>query len=102
MKEEYKGTTKLYSRCTEVEAVVLANGEYPTASLPLHINTVSQAFYGTLNGRISFQKGHGQIDFWVRNALDKEYASFYFESMGNGFMQKGRPVQAGIELRCRF
>ncbi len=34
MKEEYKGTTKLYSRCTEVEAVVLANGEYPTASLP--------------------------------------------------------------------
>ncbi len=65
-------------------------------------NNVSQAFYGTLNGRISFQKGHGQIDFWVRNALDKDYASFYFESMGNGFMQKGRPVQAGIELRCRF
>lgn len=65
-------------------------------------NTVSQSFYGTLNGRISFQKGRGQIDFWVRNALDKEYAAFYFESMGNGFMQKGRPVQAGIELRCRF
>lgn len=65
-------------------------------------NTVSQAFYGTLNGRISFQKGNGQIDFWVRNALDKDYAAFYFESMGNGFMQKGRPVQAGIELRCRF
>lgn len=65
-------------------------------------NTVSQSFYGTLNGRISFQKGRGQIDFWVRNALDKDYAAFYFESMGNGFMQKGRPVQAGIELRCRF
>lgn len=65
-------------------------------------NTVSQAFYGTLNGRVSFQKGRGQIDFWVRNALDKGYAAFYFESMGNGFMQKGRPVQAGIELRCRF
>lgn len=65
-------------------------------------NTVSQAFYGTLNGRVSLQKGRGQIDFWVRNALNKEYAAFYFESMGNGFMQKGRPVQAGIELRCRF
>lgn len=65
-------------------------------------NTVSQAFYGTLNGRVSFHKGNGQIDFWVRNALDKEYAAFYFESMGNGFMQKGRPIQAGIELRCRF
>lgn len=65
-------------------------------------NTVSQSFYGTLNGRISFQKGRGQIDFWVRNALDKDYAAFYFESMGNGFMQKGRSIQAGIELRCRF
>ncbi len=65
-------------------------------------NTVSQAFYGTLNGRVSFQKGNGQIDFWVRNALDKDYAAFCFESMNNGFMQKGRPIQAGIELRCRF
>ena len=65
-------------------------------------NDISQAFYGTLNGRLSLQKGNGQIDFWVRNALDKDYAAFYFESMGNGFMQKGRPIQAGIELRCRF
>ena len=65
-------------------------------------NTVSQSFYGTLNGRVSFQKGRGQIDLWVRNALDKDYAAFYFESMGNRFMQKGRPIQAGIELRCRF
>lgn len=65
-------------------------------------NNVSQPFYATLNGRLSFQKGNAQIDFWVRNALDKEYASFYFESMGNGFMQQGRPVQGGIEIRCRF
>ena len=65
-------------------------------------NDISQAFYGTLNGRLSLQKGNGQIDFWVRNVLDKDYAAFYFESMGNGFMQKGRPIQAGIELRCRF
>ena len=65
-------------------------------------NNASQSFYGTLNGRLSFQKGNGQVDFWVRNALDKDYAAFYFESMGNGFMQKGRPIQAGIELRCRF
>ena len=64
-------------------------------------NDVSQAFYGTLNGRLSLQKGNGQIDFWVRNALDKDYAAFYFESMGNGFMQKGRPIQAGIEAGKR-
>lgn len=65
-------------------------------------NTVGQAFYGTLNGHLSLQKGQGEINLWVRNALDKDYASFYFESMGNKFMQKGNPVQAGLELRCRF
>lgn len=65
-------------------------------------NTASQAFYGTLNGCISFQKGNGQVDFRVRNALNKEYTVFYFESMGNGLMQKGRPLQASVELRCRF
>lgn len=65
-------------------------------------NNASQSFYGLLNGRLSLQKGNGQIDFWVRNALNKEYTAFYFESMGNSFRQKGKPIQAGIELRCRF
>ena len=65
-------------------------------------NTFSQPFYGTLNGRLSLEKGQGAVALWVRNALDKDYASFYFESMGNRFMQSGRPLQAGVELRCRF
>ena len=65
-------------------------------------NNLSQPFYGTLNGRVSIEKGRGSVALWVRNALDKDYASFCFESMGNQFLQKGSPVQAGIELRCRF
>ena len=65
-------------------------------------NNVSQAFYGTLNGRVSLEKGNGAIAFWIRNALDKEYQAFYFETMGNGFMQKGRPMQLGVDVRCRF
>lgn len=65
-------------------------------------NSASQKLYGTLNGRLSLQKGNGQIDFWVRNALNKDYTAFYFESMSNAFQQKGRPIQAGIEVRCRF
>ena len=65
-------------------------------------NTFSQPFYGTLNGRLSLEKGQGAVALWVRNALDKDYASFYFESMGNRFMQRGRPLQAGVELRRRF
>ncbi|WP_455590791.1 TonB-dependent receptor [Bacteroides sp.] len=65
-------------------------------------NNASQAFYATLNGRVSLEKGNGAIAFWVRNALNKDYATFYFESMGNGFMQKGRPVHFGVDVRCRF
>lgn len=65
-------------------------------------NTASQSFYGTLNGRLSFAKGNGEIALWARNILDEKYQVFYFESRGNGFEQRGRPVQLGIELRCVF
>lgn len=65
-------------------------------------NDVSQAFYGTLNGRVNLEKGNAMISFWARNFLDKNYAAFYFETMNKGFMQKGRPAQFGIDLRCRF
>lgn len=65
-------------------------------------NNASQALYGTLNGRLSLNKGNGQISFWVNNALNKDYQAFYFETMSRGFAQKGRPVQVGIDIRCRF
>lgn len=65
-------------------------------------NAFSQPFYGTLNGRLSLEKGQGAVGLWVRNALDKRYDAFGFESMGNRFVQRGRPLQAGIDLRCRF
>lgn len=65
-------------------------------------NNASQALYGTLNGRLSLNKGNGQIGIWVNNALNKDYQAFYFETMSRGFAQKGRPVQVGIDVRCRF
>ena len=65
-------------------------------------NDVSQAFYGTLNGRVNLEKGNAMISFWGRNLLARDYAAFYFETMNKGFMQKGRPMQFGIDLRCRF
>lgn len=65
-------------------------------------NNASQSLYGTLNGRVSLDKGNGQIAFWVNNALNKDYQAFYFETMSRGFAQAGRPVQVGIDIRCRF
>ena len=65
-------------------------------------NTAAQKFYGTLNGQIGFRKDRVNVDVWIHNALNKNYTAFYFESLGNGFRQKGNPLQIGIDLRCRF
>lgn len=65
-------------------------------------NNASQALYGTLNGRVSFNKGNGQLAFWINNALNTDYQAFYFETMNRGFAQKGRPLQVGVDIRCRF
>ena len=65
-------------------------------------NNVSQSFYGTVNARISALFGNIQVDVWGQNIFDKEYATFYFESMKRGFKQKGRPAQVGVDLRWRF
>ena len=65
-------------------------------------NNAYQNLYGTLNGRISLNNGNGQIGIWINNALNTEYQAFYFESMNRGFAQMGRPMQIGVDLRCRF
>ena len=65
-------------------------------------NNVSQSFYGTLNGRISLQTEALQIDVWGRNLTNKDYTTFYFETMHRGFEQKSRPLQQGVDIRYHF
>lgn len=68
-------------------------------------NDVYQKTYGLLNARLIAQVGKLlQIDIWGRNIANKDYATFYFDSASgkSGFMQKGRPVQGGIDLRFKF
>lgn len=65
-------------------------------------NNASQSFYGTLNGRISLQTQALQIDVWGRNLTNKDYTTFYFETMHRGFEQKSRPLQLGVDLRYHF
>jgi outer membrane receptor protein involved in Fe transport len=73
-------------------------------------NDVSQKFYGLLNARIVARLSRLiEIDIWGRNLLNKDYAVFYFDSSSaaavngsTGFMQKGKSIQGGIDLRIRF
>jgi len=43
-----------------------------------------------------------QIDVWGRNLTNKDYTTFYFETMHRGFEQKSRPLQLGVDIRYHF
>ncbi len=65
-------------------------------------NTASQPFYGTLNARAGVSKGIVTLSIWSRNITDTSYHTFYFESLGSSFVQRGRPFQIGAELSLSF
>ncbi len=45
-------------------------------------NNARQPFYGTLNARVAFNKGNGQIALWGRNLLNKERSTRLEVSFG--------------------
>lgn len=62
-------------------------------------NNTKESFYGTLGAQVAFKKDNLTVNIWGKNLLNKAYTTFYFESMNNGFMQKGKPIQVGVEIR---
>jgi outer membrane receptor for monomeric catechols len=65
-------------------------------------NSVSQPYYGLLDARVSFIKGAMQCDIWAKNLLNTYYEAFYFEALGNKYVQTGKPAQIGINLSVKF
>ncbi|MEG1838325.1 MAG: TonB-dependent receptor [Bacteroidaceae bacterium] len=74
-------------------------------------NDVKQDLYGILNARATLNLCDLGISLWAKNALNTTYSTFYFETIGDvsvpgkavaGFMQLGKPMQLGIDLRYRF
>lgn len=65
-------------------------------------NDISQKFYTTLNANIGIRKESVTLSLWGRNITDTDFTAFYFESFGNKFMQKGKPVIVGIKLTLSF
>lgn len=58
-------------------------------------NFVSQSYYGQLNCNVSITKGFVTFAIWAKNITNTQYTAFYFESMGKGLAQKGRPFTIG-------
>lgn len=65
-------------------------------------NSLHQPFYTLLNGSISIQKKKVALEVWGKNITSSKYNTFYFLSMGNSFLQKGKPLQFGVSLKTNF
>jgi outer membrane receptor protein involved in Fe transport len=65
-------------------------------------NSADQAFYGLLDAKVSFIRKSVQFDIWAKNIFNTEYSSFYFEALGNKYVQTGKPAQIGINLSLKF
>ena len=61
-------------------------------------NDVSQPFYALLEASVRFEGKKWAVDFWCKNATNTRYNVFYFESMGNRFVQRGRPMTGGVRV----
>ena len=65
-------------------------------------NTVRQPFYALLGASAAVDKDNWSVRLWGENLTSTRYSTFYFVSIGNEFVQRGRPWQGGITVRANF
>ncbi|GHU71940.1 TonB-dependent receptor [Bacteroidia bacterium] len=65
-------------------------------------NTLSQPFYGLWGASIHWNTKKISASWWIKNATNVEYQTFYFKSIGNSFIQRGKPVQTGISIQINI
>ncbi len=65
-------------------------------------NTAKQPFYAQLGASIRFEQKHYSLDFWGQNLTNTQFNTFYFVSIGNAFLQKGKTRQIGVTLRINL
>ncbi len=58
-------------------------------------NTEKQNFYATLGATAALSKDRWCLRLWGENLTSAKYNTFYFISIGNAFVQRGRPWQIG-------
>lgn len=61
-------------------------------------NTVKQPFYTLFDASIRLEHKRYTLDLWGKNLADKAYDIFYFESIGNRFVQRGKPQIFGVTI----
>lgn len=62
-------------------------------------NTVSQPFYAIADASVRAWHRNLSAEIWVNNLTATQYATFYFVSIGNAFLQQGNRFQIGATIR---
>ena len=62
-------------------------------------NDLRQNFYSMIGSIVSLSHKNWELGFWGKNLTDADYNTFYFLSMGNSFVQQGKPRQLGVSLK---
>jgi outer membrane receptor protein involved in Fe transport len=65
-------------------------------------NSQSQNMYATLGASIVLSHAHGSLTLWGENLTNSRYNTFYFESIGNRFVQCANPWSIGATLRINI
>lgn len=65
-------------------------------------NTLAQPFYMQLGSSVTIGWRDVQVQLWGENLTNTRFDTFYFMSMQNEFLQKGRPLRLGVTLRYNF
>jgi outer membrane receptor protein involved in Fe transport len=66
------------------------------------LNDISQPLYALLNAKAGVRRGVVSLDLWASNLTNTIYSAFYFESFGNPYVQKGKPLRLGLDLAITF
>ena len=62
-------------------------------------NDCLQTPYALLSANLTLEWKYTRLELWGRNLTDTPYNVFYFRSMGNDFLQRGKPRELGATIR---
>lgn len=65
-------------------------------------NTRRQNFYAQLGASVTLSNPRVALSLWGKNITNTHFDTFYFMSMGNEFLQNGKPWRVGVTLRINF
>lgn len=65
-------------------------------------NSVDQPLYALLAASVNVKWSWLSVEAWMENITGTKFNTFYFSSLGNSFLQRGKPRRFGITVRLNF